>query len=284
MYVYSVCVYSLCVYFYVDQLLSILLCSWQRDREDAVCNEARYVLHVSLENGHTKKISIGVRDTAKDVKAQILVQCGLKRQSMFQLRLTCNAILDVSERFRWIRPDQVLSLLPEFEQDGTPQCWLSVRFVPSVLEQLQEADPLVFQYLYDQTARWIQEGLISHMGEENSVLLASLAIHQRCVHAGGKKGKVDWSLMDADGGLSALFPISLRERLKRDVKTFKKRIAQNIKSSVCTTEEELMSRYLELALDGKIVGISHHTVLSAGVKQVRTPVCFNGRYGLPAVD
>eukprot|EP00041_Stephanoeca_diplocostata_P006974 m.96420 g.96420 ORF g.96420 m.96420 type:complete len:967 (-) comp16655_c0_seq5:535-3435(-) len=246
-----------------------LLLTVLRDREvNTQSTECGSVLHVSLENGHTKKIRIGERDTANDIKAQILTQCGLKRQSMFQLRLPCNAMLDVSERFRWIRPDQVLSFLPEFARDETLQCWLSVRFVPGVLDQLQEADPLVFQYLYAQTVRWVQEGLISHMDEDSSVLLASQAIHQRCVHAGGKRGKIDWSLIDANGGLPLLFPVSLRDRVKRDVKTFKKKISHNARTSSCTSEEELMCRYLDLALDGKAVGVSHHTVLSGDVKQV----------------
>lgn len=240
------------------------------------------ILKVNFENGFSKKIGIGAADTAKDVVERVAEQSGFVRRDLYQLRIEINNGSTASRppaakarrqswrppESRWILPDQQMMVLPEMQQP-LPECWISIRFVPNLahLAKLREVDGLSYSYLFDQTVRWVQFGVAPKAVDETcGVRLAALVAQRRWARenqsAGAGKRKVpNLAVIDKELGLENLFPLEMRERIRKDKQKVKKKMIAFLKRHLTTPVDELQNLYLKLAAEGKLLGGSQFALV-----------------------
>lgn len=244
------------------------------------------IIKVNFENGFSKKVAIGTGESAQDVVNRVATQGGFIRTELFQLRIESDlADTDGAQTFRpgrrrasftswtsrWIHPDQIMEDLPELAQ-AAPVCWLSLRFTPGTakLAQLHNSDNLCYDYLFHQTVKWIERGVVTQaIDDESAVRLAALVAQRKWCKgvepAPGSKRKVpNLAVLDKEIGLESLFTKEMRDWVKKDKQKLKKRMISFLKRHLASSDDDLKTLYLEVATKTKLVGRGQFLVIEKG--------------------
>ncbi|OCT59281.1 hypothetical protein XELAEV_18001232mg [Xenopus laevis] len=189
------------------------------------------VLKVYLENGQTKAFKFEKKTTVKDIILTLKEKLSINSIEHFALAL--EEQYNISKVFL-LHEDELIEQVVQKKESHNYRCLFRVCFVPKDPFQLQQEDPIAFEYLYLQSCSDVlQERFAVEMKCSVALCLAALHIQER-IHTCGQPQKISFKYIEKDWGIdNFLSPTLLRSIKGKDIK---KAISFHMKRNQCILE------------------------------------------------